>query len=167
MINGSSCRPSSLQDRSLLSSGEEDDRPPSSTASETPLTQAINQTSKNSSSDKTLMKTLSLIQKIRPLTNCPSSSPGVESLISRSLTSTAFGTWIGQAMSEFDQETYMQCSRELNNVLFRYMQVNYQRQQQQNQKKSDERTMSEGQQSYLPHTTESQNDCPSGTIHYL
>ena len=101
--------------------------PPSSLASETPRS---NKTKRTAGADTTLMATLaSLQQQLSAPARLPTTQ--LESLVNRSLTArSAFGTWIGQSMAEFDTETYMQCSRDINSAVFHYMQVNHQRQQQ-------------------------------------
>ena len=115
-----------------VSSAEEIDRPPSSLASETPRS---NKRRRTAGADTTLMSTLaSLQQQLSAPARVPTTQ--LESLVNRSLTArSAFGTWVGQSMAEFDTETYMQCSRDINNLVFHYMHVNYQRQQQTQQQR--------------------------------
>ena len=124
--------PQSAPSAAGSASVEDIDRPPSSLASETPRS---NKRRRTAGADTTLMSTLaSLQQQLSAPARVPTTQ--LESLVNRSLTArSAFGTWVGQSMAEFDTETYMQCSRDINNLVFHYMQVNYQRQQQTQQQR--------------------------------
>ena len=114
-----------------VSSAEDIDRPPSSLASETSRS---NNTKRTAGADTTLMATLaSLQQQLSAPARLPTTQ--LESLVNRSTARSAFGTWIGQSMAEFDTETYMQCSRDINSAVFHYMQVNHQHQQQTQQQR--------------------------------